>query len=46
MDNKAVIYFVVNRFQISKMKNIVHKIDPSAYISISEIADVFGANND
>lgn len=40
-DNKTVIYFVVNRFQISKMRQIVHRIDPHAYMTISEVADVF-----
>lgn len=38
---KTIIYFVVNRFQISKMKNIVHTIDPKAYMTITEVADVF-----
>lgn len=41
---KTMIYFVVNRFQVTKMKDIVHGIDPTAYISISEVADVFSAN--
>ena len=40
---KTIIYFVVNRFQITKMKSIVHSIDPVAYITISEVADVFTA---
>lgn len=39
--NKTVIYFVVNRFQISRMKSIVHTIDPAAYLTITEVADVF-----
>lgn len=38
---KTIIYFVVNRFQIAKMRNIVHYIDPKAYVTISEVADVF-----
>lgn len=38
---KTVIYFVVNRFQISRMKAIVHTIDPAAYLTITEVADVF-----
>ena len=38
---KTVIYFVVNRFQIGRMKNIVHTIDPAAFLTISEVADVF-----
>lgn len=41
---KTAVYFIVNRFQVRKMKDIVHEIDPSAYISITEIADVYGAN--
>jgi uncharacterized membrane-anchored protein YitT (DUF2179 family) len=42
--NKTVVYFVVNRFQVTKMKDIVRAIDPTAYITITEVADVF-ANN-
>ncbi len=38
--DKTVIYFVVNRFQITRMKKIIHKIDPAAYVTISEVADV------
>lgn len=44
--DKSMIYFIVNRFQVAKMKDIVHSIDPSAYITISEIADVYSLNND
>ena len=33
--------FVVNRFQIGKLKEIVREIDKKAYISITEVADVF-----
>lgn len=40
---KTVIYFVLNRFQIGKMREIVHSVDPNAYISITEVADIFGA---
>ena len=43
---KTVIYFVVNRFQVARMQNIVHEIDPKAFITISEVADVFAANQD
>lgn len=41
---KTVVYFVVNRFQVTRMKDLVHEIDRSAYIMISEVADVFKAN--
>ena len=37
--DKTLIYFVVNRFQVGKMKNLVHKIDPKAYIAINEVAE-------
>lgn len=43
---KTMVYFVVNRFQVVKMKEIVHHIDPKGYIIISEVADVFSANQD
>ena len=43
---KTMVYFVVNRFQITKMRDIVHDIDPDAYIIISEVADVFAKNLD
>lgn len=41
----SVIYFVVNRFQIAKMKNIVHKHDKNAFISITEVSETLGAEN-
>ncbi len=41
---KTVVYFVLNRFQISRMKDIVHETDSTAYITISEVADVFTSN--
>lgn len=40
---KTIVYFVVNRFQVTRMKELVHEIDPTAYITISEVADVFRA---
>ena len=42
---KTIIYFVVNRFQIYKMRSIVHAIDPKAFVTISEVADVFSSND-
>ena len=42
---KTIIYFVVNRFQIYKMRNIIHSIDPGAFVTISEVADVFSSND-
>lgn len=44
-EEKAMLYFVVNRFQVTKMKNIVHSIDRGAYIAISDIADVYSKHS-
>ena len=41
---KCVIYFVVNRFQIPKVKHLVTSIDPAAFITIAEISDVMGTS--
>ena len=41
---KTIVYFVVNRFQIGRMKELVNRLDPLAFITISEVADVFKAN--
>lgn len=38
--DKEIIYFIVNRFQINKLKKIVHDIDESAFISLQEVADI------
>ena len=43
-EDKTIVYFVLNRFQIGKMKRIVHTADPLAYITISEVADVYKSN--
>lgn len=41
---KCMIYFVVNRFQIPKVKNLVSEIDPHAFITVTEISDVMGTS--
>lgn len=42
---KTMIYFIVNRYQVVRMKELVHEIDEHAYITISEVADVFSNNH-
>ncbi len=39
-EEKEIIYFIVNRFQINKLKNIVHDIDKGAFISLQDVADI------
>lgn len=43
---RTMLYFVVNRYQIARMRDIVHEQDPTAFITISEVADIFRANED
>ena len=40
--DQTIIYFVVNRFQIARMKALVTEVDPDAFITISEVSDVLG----
>ena len=40
--DQTIIYFVVNRFQVARMKQIVTSIDPNAFIAISEVSDLLG----
>ena len=40
-DEKQIIYFIVNRFQINKLKTAVGKIDKKAFISLQDVSDVF-----
>ena len=39
---QTIIYFVVNRFQIARLKSIVTSFDPNAFITISDVSDVLG----
>ena len=39
-DEKQIIYFVVNHFQINKLKKVVTDIDSSAFISLQNVADI------
>ena len=39
-ENKQILYFIVNRFQINKLKTIVHQVDRTAFISLQDVSDV------
>ena len=41
-EEKSVIYFVVNRFQIARLKSIISQIDAKAFVTISEVSDMMG----
>ena len=42
---KTIVYFVVNRFQIARMRTIIRSIDPKAFVTISDVADMFKSND-
>ncbi len=42
--DRAMLYFVVNRYQIAHMRDIVHELDSTAFITITEVADIFRSN--
>lgn len=42
--NKSILYCVINRFQMAKLKNIVKHNDPLAFVTISEVSDVLGTS--
>ena len=37
---KSVLYVVVNRFQMVKLKALVKTVDPDAYMTITAVADL------
>lgn len=39
-EQKKIIYFVINHFQINKLREEVHNIDKDAFISLHEISDI------
>ena len=39
---QTIIYFVVNRFQIARMKAIITSIDPHTFVAITEVTDMLG----
>lgn len=39
-EEKQIIYFVINHFQINRLKETVHSVDPKAFISLVEVSDV------
>lgn len=39
-DEKQIIYFIVNHFQINKLKTIVTDIDKNAFISLHDVSDI------
>ena len=39
-EDKQIIYFIVNHFQINKLKKIVFSVDENAFISLQDVSDI------
>ncbi len=39
-DEKQIIYFILNRFQVNKLKTIVADIDSMAFVSLQDVSDI------
>lgn len=42
--DKKVIYCVVNRFQVARLRSVVARCDKRAFVTIMDISDVFGTS--
>ncbi len=42
---KEIIYFIINHFQINRLKKIVHEIDKYAFISLQDVSDIIRTQN-
>lgn len=42
---KEIVYFIINHFQINKLKKLVHEIDENAFISIQDVSDIIRPHN-
>ena len=41
-EGKKMLYNVVNRFEIARLKSIVAALDPKAFVSIMEVSEIMG----
>lgn len=45
LEKKTILYSVVTRLEISKMRAIINDKDPNAFVTINDVADVMGGRN-
>lgn len=43
-NQKTVLYVIITKLEISKLKTIVEDIDPAAFVTISDVYEVLGGN--
>ena len=41
-DEKRILYSVITRLEITKIKDIVYEIEPNAFVTITDVYDVLG----
>lgn len=44
-EEKQIIYFIINHFQINKLRRLVQQLDPNAFISLQEVSDIIRRGN-
>ena len=42
-EGKKMLYLVVNRFEIARLKDVVSAMDPKSFVSIIEVSEIMGA---
>jgi len=45
MDNKVVIYSVVTRLEIAKLKTIIQDFDEGAFMTVQDVSDIMGGKH-
>lgn len=41
-EEKTILFFVVNRFEVVRLKQLIYAIDPSAFVAFNEVSEVLG----
>ena len=44
-EDKQIVYFIIDHFQINKLKQTVHNIDNKAFISLQDVSDIVKSQN-
>lgn len=42
---QKIIYFIINHFQVNKLKTVVHSIDAKAFVSLLDVSDIIRQPN-
>lgn len=37
---QKIVYIIINHFQVSKLRDVVHSIDPGAFVSLQDVSDI------